>query len=104
MRYIKTKPESNFKDFQDRINQVTEFLSTEGKRYKVAKIDEKFVRFYRLDGKKPEMEWSINLAKLFQAYQENEDFSTSQFKPFVPRTHSPSRSLLIKIGLLKSIE
>ena len=81
---------------------MKEFKSSTGKRYQVSKYDGTHLKFNRLDGKKPEMEWSINLSKLYQAYQSLTDFSTANFKPFVPVTHSPGRGLLIKMGLLKT--
>jgi len=101
MKYIKTKPDISYEGFIELVRDVKEFNSTTGKRYQVSQYDTTHLKFYRLDGKKPEMEWSINLSKLYQAYQSLTDFSTPNFKPFVPITHSPGRGLLLKMGLLK---
>ena len=101
MQYTKTKPNIGYEEFIKLIGDIQEFSSTTGKRYKVSQFDSTHLKFNRLDGKKPEMEWTINLAKLYQAYQSLNDFSTINFKPFVPITHSPGRGLLIRMGLLK---
>ena len=103
MKYIKIKPEISYEEFIELVGDVSEFNSTTGKRYKVSKYDTIHLKFNRLDGKKPEMEWNINLSKLYEAYQSLTDFSTANFKPFVPITHSPGRGLLLKIGLLKTV-
>lgn len=100
MSYKKTDPQINFADFLARINHVKEFSSTNGRRYAISKADNRYYKFFRLDGKKPEMEWSINLEKLYEAYKTIEDFSTSNLKPYATRAHSPARGLLIKAGLL----
>lgn len=104
MQYSRSNLAITVNDFIVKINQVKEFSSTSGKRYKVTSCSKDYIKFLRLDGKKPDMEWSINLSKLFEAYQQLEDFSTANFKPFAPRTHSPARGLLMHIGLIKCIE
>ncbi|OYZ01877.1 MAG: hypothetical protein B7Y37_04585 [Sphingobacteriia bacterium 28-36-52] len=100
MSYKKTDPQISFADFLTKVTQITEFSSSNGRRYIISKCDNRFYKFFRLDGKKPEMEWRINLEKLFEAYKAIEEFSTSNLKPYATRAHSPARGLLIKAGLL----
>ena len=47
-----------------------------------------------------DIDWDIDLKKLYQAYTELEDFSTGNFRPYVPRRHSPARGLLLRLGLI----
>ena len=47
------------------------------------------------------MECILNLTKLYQAYQELTDFSTENFRAYIPIHHSPARGLLLHLGLLK---
>ncbi len=101
MSYTKTQPDISLDAFLKKITSVESFTSTGGKRYKVIGLDNKILKFCRLDGKKPEMPWSMNLEKLYEAYKQLDDFSTVNFKPFVPRTHSPARGLLLYLQLLK---
>jgi hypothetical protein len=46
--------------------------------------------FLRLDAK-GNKEWQMNLKNVYLAYKELEDYSTINFKPYVPITHSPAR-------------
>jgi hypothetical protein len=101
MLFTKSEPQITFPLFLEKCKEVKHFNSTSGKRYKVIKIDNELMRFVRLDGKFPDMEWNLNLIKLHQAYTVLDDFSTSNFMPFVPRSHSPARGLLVFLGLLK---
>ncbi len=45
--------------------------------------------------------WKMDLKGVYQAYQELNDYKTINFKPYVPRTHSPALGLLIHLKLLK---
>lgn len=101
MPYTKAESAINYEDFLKKVSAVKSFSSTSGKRYQVIKYDSKLLKFLRLDGKKSDMEWSLNLTKLYQAYQELTDFSTENFRPYVPIHHSPARGLLLHLGLLK---
>ena len=101
MAYMKKKSEISLEDFLTKVSTVKEFTSTGGKRYQVKKNDGQNLKFLRLDGKKPDMEWSLNLSKLYQAYTELTDFSTESFRAYVPIHHSPARGLLLHLGLLK---
>lgn len=101
MPYTKTNSAISIQEFLKKVSSVKSFSSTSGKRYQVIKYDDQSLKFLRLDGKKPDMEWSLNLPKLYQAYQELNDFSTENFRPFVPIHHSPARGLLLHLGLLK---
>lgn len=101
MAYTKTDSSISIEDFFKKISTVKSFTSTNGKRYQVIKYDGQSLKFLRLDGKKPDMEWSLNLPKLYEAYKELTDFSTEKFKPYVPIHHSPARGLLLHLGLIK---
>lgn len=102
MAYTKTNPSISMEDFLKKVSAVKSFTSTSGKRYQVIKYDGQSLKFLRLDGKKPDMEWSLNLSKLYEAYNELTDFSTENFRPYVPIHHSPARGLLLHLGLLKN--
>ena len=101
MPYTKTDSAISLEDFLKKVINVKNFASTSGKRYQVIKFDGQSLKFLRLDGKKPDMEWSLNLPKLYQAYKELTDFSTDNFRPYVPIHHSPARGLLLHLKLLK---
>lgn len=101
MAYTKTDSAISIEDFLKKVSVIKNFSSTSGKRYQVTKYDGQSLKFLRLDGKKPDMAWSLNLPKLYQAYKELSDFSTENFRPYVPIHHSPARGLLLHLGLLK---
>lgn len=101
MSFTKTNSTISNEEFLKKVSDVKNFSSTSGKRYQVIKYDGQSLKFLRLDGKKPDMEWNLNLLKLYQAYKELTDFSTENFRPYVPIHHSPARGLLLHLGLLK---
>jgi len=101
MAYTKTNVSITLEDFLKKVSAVKSFTSTSGKRYQVIKYDGQLLKFLRLDGRKPAMEWNLNIKKLYQAYSELTDFSTENFRPYVPIQHSPARGLLLHLGLLK---
>lgn len=73
---------------------------TSGKRYKITKVGNEIMKFVKREDKKTEVEWRLNLEKLYYAYLSSGNFSTIYFKPFVPRKHLPTRGLLIHWDLL----
>lgn len=101
MPYIKTDSSISLESFIQKCKSIKEFTSSSGKRYIISSVDNSVMRFFRLDGKRPDLEWSINLKILHEAYVQLDDFLTINFKPFLPRVHSPARGLLIHLGLLK---
>lgn len=104
MKYIKIKTSVTKEQFLSQAQAVESFTSTNGKRYHVVSFNDGILKFLRLDGKKPEMEWNMNLNRLYQAYKELDDFSTEKFREYVPIQHSPARGLLLHLGLLEKNE
>jgi hypothetical protein len=98
--YQKTNPTVSISDFLERVNIVKGFTSSRGQRYKVLKIENGEMFFLRLDAK-GNKEWQMNLKNVYLAYKELEDYSTINFKPYVPITHSPARGLLLHLGMLE---
>lgn len=47
-----------------------------------------------------DLEWSMNWEAVNRVNKELDDFTTINFKQYVPITHSPARGLLIHLGLL----
>ncbi len=99
-KYSKTKPTISLADFLEKARKVKSFTSSNGKRYVVQRIENDAMFFLRLDAKS-EKEWSMNLKEVYRAYKELEDFSTVNFKPFVPIIHSPARGLLLHLAMLE---
>lgn len=97
--FQKVKPIIPLSEFLDRSNKVKSFTSSNGRRYEVQRIKNDEMFFLRLDARSEE-EWSMNLKEVYRAYKELEDFTTVNFKPFVPITHSPARGLLLHLGML----
>lgn len=98
MNYTKTNPKISYTHFYNMVLPVTKFKSLTGKEYDVKSLDADKMKFVRVStGEK----WSMNLAGVHQAYLELTDFKTANFKPYVPRTHSPALGLLLHLGLLK---
>jgi hypothetical protein len=98
--FHKVKPILPLSEFLDKARKVKAFTSSNGRRYEVQRIENDEMFFLRLDAKSKE-EWSMNLKVVYRAYKELEDFSTVNFKPFVPITHSPARGLLLHLGLIQ---
>ncbi|MFD0941556.1 hypothetical protein [Pedobacter boryungensis] len=96
--YIKTDPTISFAKFKEFVLPITNFKSLNGREYKVLGVEDNMMNFIRMSsGKK----WAMDLIKVHQAYLELMDFRTENFRPFVPRTHSPALGLLLHLGLLK---
>jgi hypothetical protein len=98
--FYKTKPIVSLSEFLEKARKVKSFTSSSGKRYAVVKIENEVMFFLRLDTKSSK-EWRMNLKEVYKAYDELEDFSTVNFKPYVPITHSPARGLLLHLGMLE---
>ncbi|WP_333888583.1 hypothetical protein [Sphingobacterium siyangense] len=98
MKFNKTNPTIAYEEFYDLTKSVEFFKSLTGKEYDVKSLDVDEMKFVRVStGEK----WSMNLKGVHQAYLELTDFKTVNFKPYVPRTHSPALGLLLHLGLLK---
>jgi hypothetical protein len=100
MQFERTAPKVTLEHFLRKAERVSHFTSSNGKRYKVVRLDNNIMTFQRLDAKK-ENEWDIDLRAVYQAYLELDNFDTVSFKPFVPRRHSPARGLLLHLGMLE---
>jgi len=98
--FQKVSPIISLPEFLDMARKVKSFTSSNGRRYEVHRIENDELFFLRLDAKST-VEWSMNLKEVYRAYNELEDFSTVNFKPFVPITHSPARGILLHLGMLK---
>lgn len=62
------------------------------------------MNFLRLDSESSK--WDMDLKKLYKAFielDESKFSNTKNFKPYVPRTHSPGRGLLVNLGLIEQI-
>jgi len=98
MKFNKTNPTIAYEEFYDLVRPVDQFGSLTGKKYNVLSAENHVMSFLRVStGEK----WSMNLKEVHRAYLELTDFKTVNFKPYVPRTHSPALGLLLHLGLLK---
>lgn len=98
MIYKKTNPSIGYVEFRKMIEPVTVFKGLRGQEYEIRNIEGSKMRFIR---KSKGVEWSMDLEGVLRAYKELTDFKTINFKPYVPRTHSPALGLLLHLGLLK---
>jgi hypothetical protein len=99
MPYQKTLPLVSYLEFLDMVSKETHHTSSSGKRYHVSGIMDEVLFIVRLDAC-TDMDWDIDLKKLYQAYRELDDFATENFRPYVPRRYSPARGLLLRLGLI----
>lgn len=81
------------------IKLVTSFTNSKGRLFVVVGILNNKMTFNRIDAS-ADVEWCMDLKEVYRAYYELSDFSTKNFKLYVPRTHSPARGLLLHLGLL----
>jgi len=79
------------------IEPVTVFKGLRGQEYHVKNIEGSKMKFIR---KSTGVEWPMDLEGVLRAYKELTDFRTVNFKPYVPRTHSPALGLLLHLKLL----
>lgn len=96
--YIKTNAKITFEEFYDLAVNVQSFTSVRGKIYKVISISKNKMTFERLSTNKI---WTMDLIAIYNAYKNLHSFRTSDFTPYLQRTKSPARGLLITLGLLK---
>lgn len=99
MKFVKQHPVISYSEFLNKLKDLKRFSSSSGKRYEVDAVSNEIIYFLRLDANNSH--WKIDLRKLYLAYTELEDFNTENFKPYLSRTHSPGRGLLIKLNLLR---
>ena len=98
--FQKIQPLILLSDFLERVKKVKEFRSSTGRRYQVTGNRNDDLLFQRLDAKEQE-EWKMNLKMVYKAYVELDNFETVNFKPYVPRKHSPARGLLLHLKMLQ---
>ncbi|MFI5452867.1 hypothetical protein ACHMWN_12000 [Pedobacter sp. UC225_61] len=96
--YTKTHPAISFAEFRALVIPLKGFKSLTGKEYAVLGIQENEMHFIR---KSTNKKWSMNLESVHHAYLALTDFKTENFRPYVPRTHSPALGLLLHLDLLK---
>jgi hypothetical protein len=99
MPFQKSLPIIPYPEFLSRVAKETHFTSSLGKRYRITGLHNEVLHIERQDANM-DIDWDIDLKKLYQAYTELEDFSTGNFRPYVPRRHSPARGLLLRLGLI----
>ena len=90
-------------DFLERAYCVDGFTSLTGTRYAVERVFDNTMSIVRLDANRDYL-WDMDLEKVYEAYVELEDFSTTNFKHYLPRRHSPARGLLLHLGLLEVVD
>lgn len=100
--YMKLAPPISKIIFFELAKKTTQFLSSSGRRYEVLKTFEGKMFFKRLDSKQPHSKWDMDLNEVYNAYIELYDFSTKNFKKYIPGRQSPARGLLIHLGLLNN--
>jgi hypothetical protein len=100
MSYIKKLPLISEKEFLEKASAIKEFISPNEKRYKVLSIEGDIMKFLRLDAESGKSE-SFSLLDVYLAYKTIDHFHTENFRPFVPRKHSPARALLLKLNLIR---
>ena len=99
MAYSKKLPIISEKDFLVKAKLVTQFISPNQKRYEVVRIQGDEMIFNRLDAKGNEP-WKMKLKDVYIAYLKLTSFETENFRPYLKRTHSPARALLLKLQLI----
>lgn len=97
MDYTKTKPTITYLDFFKLASPVKAFKSLTGREYDVISVNNNLMTFVR---KATGETWSMDLTGVHKAYLELTDFKTDNFKPYVPRTHSPALGLLLHLRML----
>ncbi|MFD0767301.1 hypothetical protein ACFQZI_20780 [Mucilaginibacter lutimaris] len=101
MNFKKSQPIIPFKDFKKLILQSKEFESVpKQKKYKVTRIDNDIIHFIRLDAD-PSSDWSFDIKDIYNAYINLDNYTTSSFKNYVPRKHSPARGILSHLKLIE---
>jgi len=99
MPFQRKLPIIPYPEFLARVAKETHFTSSLGKRYLITGLIGEVLHIERQDAN-TDIDWDIDLKKLYQAYTELEDFATENFRPYVPRRHSPARGLLLRLELI----
>ena len=99
--YKKINQDIKYSTFFELVKDIKSFRSLIGKEYEVISIDGGVMSFVR---KATGRIWKMDLKGVHRAYFELNDFKTKNFRPYVPRTHSPALGLLLHVGLLKKIK
>ena len=101
MYYKKTQPAISYQDFFNLVSSLKSFKSLRGNLYEELSIDGSVMSFVRrTTGER----WKMDLKGVHKAYLELNDFKTANFKPYVPRTHSPALGLLLHLRLLINLD
>lgn len=98
MIYKKLKSEITLESFLKLSKSLTSFKSIRGHDYIVKEWNETIMTFERVSSNKI---WKMDIKNVYKAYMELETFKTSDFKPYVNRTHSPALGLILTLKLLK---
>lgn len=86
--------------FLEQAHKVEGFTSSRGKRYAVDSIVRNRMYIISLDGDR-ENRWELNLDKVYKAYTELDDFSTTALKKYLPVLQSMGRGLMLHLGMLE---
>lgn len=99
IQIIKTHSAISFEKFILLVKGIKEFRSKTGNLYTVVSLNDHNLRFIR---ESTNIEWEMDLKKVYHAYQELKDFKTINLKAYVPRRQSPALGLLITTKLLQN--
>jgi hypothetical protein len=80
MKYIKSSKKINEEEFLLKAKKIKSFSSSLGKKYVVTHIKDDDISFKRADAKNPDKEWSFDLKKVFEAFENLSDFKTESFR------------------------
>ncbi len=98
MSFQKIRPVISYTEFLQAIKEIKDFASTRGKLYAADGIMDEMLYFQRLNAQITDD--AIDLKALYRAYVELDDYHTENFRPYVPRKHSPGRALLLRLQLI----
>jgi len=100
MHFTKVLPVISLSEFIRRASTVKDFSASQNVHYRVTRFYQDGLYFLRLSSNNPEQARQLDLRELYKALQQLTDFKTENFRPFVPRMHSPGRALLVHLGLI----
>lgn len=101
--YKKSDITISIEDFLASAKNVIKYESSGNRRYVVEKVEGDSLFVSRADSKNPIELAKIDLTALYKGYSELTNFKTENFRQYLPGKHSPSRGLLIHLGLIKEI-
>ncbi len=96
--YITKEGNLSKEEFIQRISQITTATSVTGIVYSQIKCDGTYINGLR---ETTGAGFAISLDKLYTAYNELTDFTTTSLKPYVDRVQSPSLAILLAIEAVK---